>query len=203
MADDGAVSDLVQQTQPSREQQPHRRDGEAISPAPSEATYTDDLVVEDLQSLRPRARTSWDESWDEDGVVGERWECVKSAPINLGISMPPLVVLHQFACPLRQFLPMPVRTFCSQRMLCCFCWLVGPSVWLPIRSRVRRVGLCMYLGLRRSCLSALCPLPAAPPRNFPGQDLTATRQTNTFEKKYKITQTPSWQGQRIKRNSKS
>ncbi len=45
----------------------------ALAEAASRAS--NDMVVEDLQELRPRAKTSpssvpWDESWDEDGPRG-------------------------------------------------------------------------------------------------------------------------------------
>ena len=82
MADDGtsgSTSGRLEQNLP--QQQREQRSGDAhtgahtiLSPVPSEATYNiDDEVVEDLQSLRPRAKTGWDQSWDEDGVAGGRW----------------------------------------------------------------------------------------------------------------------------------
>lgn len=66
------TSNISHHLQPQRP--PPRCDLESISPSPPEreAAFTDDEIVEDLQGLRPRAKTSWDESWDEDGAAGER-----------------------------------------------------------------------------------------------------------------------------------
>lgn len=116
MADDctsGSTSGRLEQNLPQQQREQRSGDAHTISsPVPSEDTHNiDDEVVEDLQSLRPRAKTGWDQSWDEDGVAGGRWVkhmYVNSAPINFLVSRCHTVSCNQLsdteAVPV---LPMP------------------------------------------------------------------------------------------------